>query len=430
MYLYLNENWILREVPDSKHVLYHSQQTKLNFLINDTVYNILLCCDGTNNKQDIKNKLYNIYCSDKEVVDRIVNQYVEFAVNNQIILQQEMPIERVLRTFGSKNCHAPYVISIEITKKCPLRCIHCYTEAGEGTYIPYEKLENILMQAMELGVVDIQLTGGEVFEYKGIVELLLKYSKAFNSIQINTSGYLLNDKIICALKGIKNIFWRISLDGDETVHNEIRKNQYAFKKATQAIKSLSENGACVYVIMSIGTINVEYIDYVIDLSYSLGAQAFMYGYILQKGRAEKNLILSTQTILEINKQIKEKAEYYVGKGFTVANKEESVTDYISGENVHSCGLGHNQISIMADGSIFPCLSVDIPMGNIYKNTIKEIVESDICEYFRHKLPPCKDTCQDCELLAECCGCIAHAFSVSENCSYIKKFRDELKEYDQ
>jgi hypothetical protein len=54
---------------------------------------------------------------------------------------------------------------LELTNRCNLRCVHCYTESdpwsGERDVLTVEDYESVMSQAYELGCRKVQLIGGE-----------------------------------------------------------------------------------------------------------------------------------------------------------------------------------------------------------------------------------------------------------------------------
>jgi len=58
----------------------------------------------------------------------------------------------------------PYTLVAELTYRCPLRCVYCSNPvdfARHGDGLDTEDWRRIFRQAEELGVVQLNLTGGE-----------------------------------------------------------------------------------------------------------------------------------------------------------------------------------------------------------------------------------------------------------------------------
>jgi len=81
---------------------------------------------------------------------------------------------------------------IEVTSKCNLSCPLCYADAGEGTFLPIEKIEEMMnfFQDSEGGQAEIlQISGGEPTLHPDIINIIkLAKAKKFKYVMVNTNG--------------------------------------------------------------------------------------------------------------------------------------------------------------------------------------------------------------------------------------------------
>ena len=66
-------------------------------------------------------------------------------------------------------------IELEFTKKCNLRCLYCYSSAGEPVEneLSLDELKSVIYQARELGARKIILLGGgEPLIYSGVRDIV------------------------------------------------------------------------------------------------------------------------------------------------------------------------------------------------------------------------------------------------------------------
>ena len=65
---------------------------------------------------------------------------------------------------------------LELTNRCNLRCVHCYTDSHPGSghrdRLTTEDLESVLRQAYALGCRSVQFIGGEPQLYRDFRRLL------------------------------------------------------------------------------------------------------------------------------------------------------------------------------------------------------------------------------------------------------------------
>jgi radical SAM protein with 4Fe4S-binding SPASM domain len=80
-----------------------------------------------------------------------------------------------------------------------------------------------------------------------------------------------------------------------------------------------------------------------------------------------------------------------------------------------CAAGVSGLTLLPDGTITPCRRMGIPVGNILKDSLREIwATSDVLNALRDK-KAYKGKCGTCKRWSTCRGCraIAYAYSVSQ-----------------
>jgi len=112
--------------------------------------------------------------------------YGEFSAN----LHQRQAGERV-----------PLEASIEVTRRCPLECLHCYNNLPMGDLdakrreMTKEEHFRVLDELVEMGCFWILYTGGEIFARKDFLEIYTYAKKKGFLITLFTNGTLINEQI-------------------------------------------------------------------------------------------------------------------------------------------------------------------------------------------------------------------------------------------
>jgi len=137
--------------------------------------------------------------------------------------------------------YPPWVIQVEVTNRCNLRCTNCSNSAaaaGGFTDISPEFLHGILAQLPR--ETDISLNGiGEPFMHKGIFELFGAVEKRGHNLSFITNGMLLDESNIRRLGDFKKLkYIGISLDGDSKELNESIRVGMRFEKVIENIIAL------------------------------------------------------------------------------------------------------------------------------------------------------------------------------------------------
>lgn len=133
-------------------------------------------------------------------------------------------------------------LSIELTDRCNLKCIHCYGSFGNNypkSMLNFYNIRTILEKLVKLNCGSINLTGGECTIHKDfnrIAKLILEMG--FN-LGIMTNGYK-KDYFIDFLNDVNeyNFIVKVSLDGTEEIHNQIRGDNSSYKNAIALIDDI------------------------------------------------------------------------------------------------------------------------------------------------------------------------------------------------
>jgi MoaA/NifB/PqqE/SkfB family radical SAM enzyme len=128
-------------------------------------------------------------------------------------------------------------IIFSITKKCPLKCVHCFEwdRLDNSESLSSTDIKNILLTFQEYGVSHIQIGGGEPMSRYDDLISLLQSADSGTDFWLLTSGYGLTLEKARQLKksGLTGV--RISLDHwDKDKHNIFRGSNKSFDWAVQA----------------------------------------------------------------------------------------------------------------------------------------------------------------------------------------------------
>jgi MoaA/NifB/PqqE/SkfB family radical SAM enzyme len=137
------------------------------------------------------------------------------------------------------------ILFIGITKKCPLKCLHCYEwdALNQKDTLSLDDLKKITRSFQESGVSHIQLGGGEpMSRFEDMIELI-KDIKPGTDIWISTCGFNLSEEKAVTLKNAGLTGVAISLDHFEPeLHNAFRGHPKAFDWAISATENCRKAG--------------------------------------------------------------------------------------------------------------------------------------------------------------------------------------------
>ena len=135
-------------------------------------------------------------------------------------------------------------VFLAITKKCSLKCEHCYEweNLNKKENLQIDDLISIVQNLKEEGIGQIQFSGGEpLLRINDLLEIMKRSSSSIE-YWINTSGHKLTASNSRLLKSNGLTGAVISLDHyDKDLHNKFRGNDKSFDWAIEGIKNAQDN---------------------------------------------------------------------------------------------------------------------------------------------------------------------------------------------
>ena len=95
----------------------------------------------------------------------------------------------------------PLQVSIEVTRRCPLECLHCYNNLPMGDWearrreLSKEEHFRVLDELVEMGCFWLLYTGGEIFARKDFLEIYTYAKKKGFLITLFTNGTIITEQI-------------------------------------------------------------------------------------------------------------------------------------------------------------------------------------------------------------------------------------------
>ncbi|MFZ1008279.1 MAG: radical SAM protein [Candidatus Sulfotelmatobacter sp.] len=144
---------------------------------------------------------------------------------------------------------APMQVSIEVTRRCPLECQHCYNNLPMGDQdarsreMTTEEHFRMLDELVEMGCFWLLYTGGEIFARKDFLEIYTYAKKKGFLITLFTNGILINEKIADYLAEWPPFSVEITLYGrTQETYEALTMIPGSYDRCIRAIKLLRDRG--------------------------------------------------------------------------------------------------------------------------------------------------------------------------------------------
>ena len=182
------------------------------------------------------------------------------------------------------------VVVWNMTRRCNLKCVHCYAHALEEEGrddISTEQGKTLIDDLAAYGAPVMLFSGGEPLVRKDLVELAHHaVSKGMRAV-ISTNGTLITKDKAKELKQVGLSYVGISLDGGEEVHDRFRKVPGSFKKALQGIENCQAEGLKVGLRFTINKRNVGEVPKLFDLVRDLEVPRICFYHLVYSGRGSE-----------------------------------------------------------------------------------------------------------------------------------------------
>jgi Fe-coproporphyrin III synthase len=196
-------------------------------------------------------------------------------------------------------CCGQPIIQIHPTRRCNLRCLHCYSFSApeERDQLSREILEDVLVDAAELGYKVASFSGGEPVLFQDLGWLLVRAKELGLRTTVTSNGMLLDQKRMGMLAGCTDVL-AISLDGVPESHNRMRASDEAFERMQANLERVRQSGITFGFIFTLTQFNVNEIDWVARFAVEQGARLLQIHPLEEVGRASQLLIGSRPDEME------------------------------------------------------------------------------------------------------------------------------------
>jgi radical SAM protein with 4Fe4S-binding SPASM domain len=278
----------------------------------------------------------------------------------------------------------------EVTLQCDLACRHCGSRAGKERPDELTTAECLDMvdQMADLGVKEVTLIGGEAYLREDWTQIIRRIREKKMICTTTTGGRNLtlercNDAKAAGLQGAS-----VSVDGLESIHDQLRGVKGSWKAAMEAFDNLRAAKIPYSANTQISRPALKEIEQTFEVLMEKGIHSWQVQLTVAMGRAadEPNLLIEPWQMLEVMPmlaRIQAKAKprnvrLWPGNNVGYFGPYESVLrGTLSRGHMASCGAGRSTLGIEADGTIKGCPSLptsDWAGGNIRETSLKDVWE--------------------------------------------------------
>lgn len=251
----------------------------------------------------------------------------------------------------------PVSVTIELTRRCPLACLHCYLpetrgRAPAGKELSAAAWRGILRGLARAGGMYLVFTGGEPLLRPDLPELC-RFARELNfDVRVFSTGLGLNHALAGELKRAGVSSFEMSFYGRPAAHDRITGLRGSFRRSLAAARLLRRAGLRVKLKTPLLSLNSGQAAWLKRLA---AREGFGIGFDPVVAPANDGNISALKYRLA-GSRLAAAVEPLAGSEVPV-RPEPGALDFL-------CGAGRNVCAVGPDGALYPCLQIPVRLGNL------------------------------------------------------------------
>ncbi len=370
-----------------------------------------------------------------------------------------------------------FYIQWHITDSCNLKCKHCYSPDRSVRDLSTDKLKEIFDKYLKLIIKwgrkgRLSITGGEPMMRDDFFELLDYMYEKWKEypefvVHLMSNGTLITEEFVMKLKSYMPMLplVQLSLDGAcEETHDYIR-GRGTFAKTVNSFQLLHTHGFRTALHFVVHKANYKDAFTILELGEELKVMRITLSRLVPEGRGGILDMLTPSELKDLWAHLSEKCLDYYSKGIYLirvrcdlwhlvdipstmyslkwGGLEDMIPSHLRiGQR---CAAGVLALTVDADGTVYPCRRLPIPVGNVAEDTFFKIwYTSKLLWKLKYKQRHMKGKCQECPFLIDeelrdlCAGggpCISYSeygdcFMPDTQCWFDPRSKEQREEVEK
>lgn len=328
------------------------------------------------------------------------------------------------------------VVVWNITRKCNLHCVHCYTNSEYINY-PNELTTNEAKQVIDelasIKIPAILFSGGEPLLRNDLFEIAKYTIRSGVKAILSTNGTLITEEIANKIKSTGFSYVGISLDGIGEINDYFRGTKGAFTKALNGIRNCIKVNQKVGLRLTLNKTNVSTLQDIFEFVIREKIERLCFYHLVPSGRGSQigNYYLTHQETREAIDKICDLTKEATSKNpnlevLTVDNHVDGAYIYLkllkekspraeevknllelNGGGLYSSAVGIACIDY--EGNVHPDqFWLDYTVGNVKYSAFSKIWfenSDDLFNKLKNKILYLNDRCNKCKFVKICGGAL-------------------------
>jgi radical SAM protein with 4Fe4S-binding SPASM domain len=318
----------------------------------------------------------------------------------------------VHKRFAGKR--APVDVSIEVTRRCPLDCMHCYNnlpmgdQAARAQELTFDEHVRLLDELVAAGTLWILYSGGEIFARKDFLDIYTEAKKRGFLITRFTNGTLINQRVADHLAKYRPFSIEITLYGaTRETYDALTQIPGSYDRCMRGIQLLLERNLPLKLKTVPTTINVHEVYEMKRMAEELGVE-FKFDPLLNPridcSQSPLAVRLSPEQVVALEFRDSTRKEEY--RRLASEDLAAPAREFQPGDQRYSCGGGVNGCAVDPNGTMTICVISHQQGYNIRDGSFREGWDGPLRE-IRTQLRTRPTICDGCRIQSLCSMCPAN-----------------------
>ena len=257
-------------------------------------------------------------------------------------------------------------VNLELTYLCNQRCRWCYLHNFDQHGMKRNQLAGIVEELQSIGAVFVLVTGGEIFLRSDTPDILADFEEAGFIVEVKTNGSNLKQDTIEKLVNLRLFDVQVSIYETKTGWSDFTRSIYRFDKITESVRLMVEYGLPVTLSVLVGKHNVDRLAEIHSTLFKLGAEIYYSPYLTTNRHGPGEEISYRLSRQEMD-------EKFMPFLLDIGGLPPQWQYRNCSHDNTVCFAGRDQIAIDPAGVVYPCLDLRVPLGNLSKESLTEIL---------------------------------------------------------
>lgn len=330
----------------------------------------------------------------------------------------------------------PYLVSYAVTRKCNLKCKHCYSDARDSAppdELTLSEARILIDDLASWGVKLLIFDGGEPLLRGDFFEIVGYASNKGLKVVVGSNGTTIDVETARKMRDAGVECVQISIDGAKPeTHDRFRGEAGAFHKAMEGVGACREAGVPFQFGMVIRRSILDEVPNMLRFAVDKGAVAAEFFDLVEVPRVKKECMdevldkSSRKDIMEWLAEAQEECPIIIRVPgcpmYTLVLKEKNVQPkHFPASALRripyydrgcAAGMPNGYVTILPNGDVIPCMLLQVKLGNVKDRSIMDIWEESQQLTILRDRKQLKGECGRCRFRDVCAGCRGRAYEVT------------------